>query len=59
MPIVQSLNLLSQHFREDTLAVFRHSLNSTYFYFGGQFCEQRDGVAMGSPFSPVIANFDP
>jgi retron-type reverse transcriptase len=55
--IVESLNLLSQHFSEDILALFRHVLTSTYFSFGGQFYEQTDGVAMGSLLSPVIANF--
>jgi len=38
MPMLESLNLLSQHFSEDTLAVFRHVLTSIYFSFGGQFC---------------------
>jgi hypothetical protein len=45
-----------QHFSEDILALFRHVLTSTYFSFGGQFCEQTNGVAMGSPLSPIIAN---
>jgi hypothetical protein len=55
--IVESLNLLSQHFSEDILALFRHVLTSTYFSFGGQFYEQTDGVSKGSPLSPMIANF--
>jgi hypothetical protein len=57
VPIVESLNLLRQHFSEDILALFRHVLTSTYFSFGGQFYEQTDGVAMGSPLCPVISNF--
>jgi hypothetical protein len=57
VPIVQSLNLLGQYFSEDILALFRHILTSTYFSFGGQFDEQTDGVAMGSPLSPVISKF--
>jgi hypothetical protein len=28
-----------------------------YFTFNGEFYGQRDGVAMGSPLSPVIVNF--
>ena len=56
VPIVDSLELLSHHF-EDVLALFKHVLTSTYFCFDGQFYEQMDGVAMGSPLSPVIANF--
>jgi hypothetical protein len=57
IPIVDSLELLIHHFEDDVLALFKHVLNSTYFCFDGQFYEQTDGVAMGSPLSPVIANF--
>ena len=39
------------------MALFRHVLTSTYFSYDGKFYEQTDGVAMGSPLSPVIANF--
>jgi hypothetical protein len=31
-------------------------LHSTYFIFRGEFCEHVEGVAMGSPLSPVVAN---
>ena len=31
-------------------------LKSTYFRFKDSFYEQRDGAAMGSPLSPVVAN---
>ena len=31
-------------------------LKSTYFLFHGQFYQQVDGVAMGSPVSPIVAN---
>ena len=54
VPIVDSLVLLSRHFEEDVLALFKHILTSTYFCFDGQFYEQTDGVAMGSPLSPVM-----
>jgi len=54
VPIVDSLELLGHHF-EDVLALFKHVL--TYFCFDGQFYEQTDGEAMGSPLSPVITNF--
>jgi len=57
VPIVDSLELLSQHFEDDVLSLFKHVLTSTYFCFDGQFYEQTDGVAMGLPLSPVIANF--
>ena len=31
-------------------------LRSTYFSYGGEFYEQREGAAMGSPVSSVVAN---
>ena len=31
-------------------------LRTTYFTFQGSFYEQKDGAAMGSPVSPVVAN---
>jgi len=57
VPIVDSLQLLSHQFEDDVLALFKHVLTSTYFCFDGQFCEEIDGVAMGSPLSLIIANF--
>jgi hypothetical protein len=47
VPIVDSLELLSERFEDDVLALFKHVLTSTYFCFDGQFYEQTDGVAMG------------
>jgi retron-type reverse transcriptase len=57
VPITDTLELLSHHFEDDVLALFKHLLTSTYFCFKGQFYEQTYGVAMGSPLSPIIANF--
>jgi len=57
VPIVDSLELLSHHFEHHVLALFKHVLTSTYFCFDEQFYEQMDGIAMGLPLSPVIANF--
>ena len=31
-------------------------LRSTYFVFQGQYYEQVEGAAMGSPLSPIVAN---
>jgi hypothetical protein len=39
--IVDSLGLLSHHFEDDVLALFKHMLTSTYFCFDGQFCDIR------------------
>jgi retron-type reverse transcriptase len=57
VPIRETMDLLGCHFKEDALALFRHVLTTSYFTFNGQFYGQTDGVAMGSPLSPVIANF--
>ena len=49
VPVEEPLTLLSQHFSDDILALYKHVLTSTYFCVDGQFYEQTDGVAMGSP----------
>jgi hypothetical protein len=41
---------------EDILGLFQ-VLTILYFTFNGQFCGQTDGMAMGSPPSPIIKNF--
>jgi hypothetical protein len=51
VPITDTLELLSHHFEDDVLPLFKHVLTSTYFCFKGQFYEQADGVTMGSPVS--------
>jgi hypothetical protein len=57
VPLGEALRLLSRHFEDDILCLFRHVRTSSFFRFDGQFYEQIDGVAMGSPISPVIADF--
>ncbi|XP_046395746.1 uncharacterized protein LOC124163008 [Ischnura elegans] len=57
VPLDDTLRLLAEKFDGDTVQLFRHVLNSTYFQYHGEFYEQSDGVAMGSPLSPTIANF--
>jgi hypothetical protein len=47
VPVGDSLSLLSHHFENSTLALFKHVLTSTYFCYDGQFYEQTDGVEMG------------
>ena len=39
------------------MKLFHHVLTSTFFQYNGEFFEQADGVAMGSPLSPAVANF--
>jgi hypothetical protein len=53
-PIEKALRLLSRHFLEAILRLFRHVLTSSFFSFNGHFYEQTDGVGIGSPLSPVI-----
>ena len=44
-------------FSENELTkLFRFATAQTYFYFDGKFFDQVDGVAMGSPLGPVLAN---
>ena len=57
VPVKESLTLLRQHFKDEIIALYKHALTSTDFCVDVQFYEQTDGVAMGSPHSPVIAYF--
>ena len=57
VPINDTLKLLMNHFSSEILELFRHCLTSSYFLWNDQFYEQIDGVAMGGPLSPVVANF--
>jgi retron-type reverse transcriptase len=58
VPIKNTMDLLRRHFEEHILRLFRHVLTTSYFSFNGQLHKQLDDVAMGSPLSPVIANFN-
>jgi hypothetical protein len=49
------LNFLSRLLKDGDVSLFRHFLCSSCF--SGQFRELTAGVAMGSPLSPVIADF--
>ena len=40
----------------DIILLLEFCLNNTYFSFQGQFYEQVEGAAMGSPVSPIVAN---
>ena len=41
---------------DDIILLLECCLKNTYFSFQGQFFEQVEGVAMGSPVSPIVAN---
>jgi hypothetical protein len=44
VPLEEALRLLSRHFDEAILRLFRHVLTSSFFSFSGQLYEQTDGV---------------
>jgi hypothetical protein len=58
LPIQEIMDRLGCYFEEGILGLFRHVLTNSFFTFNGQFYRQTDGVAMGSPLSPIITNFD-
>ena len=41
---------------DDIILLLEFCLKNTYFSFHGQFFEQVEGAAMGSPVSPIVAN---
>ena len=41
---------------DDIILLLEFCLKNTYFSFLGQFFEQVEGAAMGSPVSPILAN---
>ena len=41
---------------ENILSLLEFCINSTYFSFQGNFYEQLEGAAMGSPLGPIVAN---
>ena len=40
----------------DLTSLFNLATCETHFLFKGKFCDQINGVAMGSPLAPVLAN---
>ena len=69
IPIEPAIKIIQKHLEEDkdlrnrTSMTVKHitclldfCLKNTYFSFQGRFYEQREGVAIGSPISPIVAN---
>ena len=69
VPIDEAVQVIRDRLRRDETLVSRTTLSpdrvaelletclkSTYFCYGGEFYEQREGAAMGSPVSAVVAN---
>ena len=57
VPLQDTMIHIRNIFPEDITALFHHTLTSTYFQWNQNFYEQKEGVAMGSPLSPAIANY--
>lgn len=59
VPVKTTSEPLKEHFDFDdrTIALFYLCLTSTYFLWNGTYYEQKDGVAMGSPLSSIVADF--
>ncbi|XP_065213372.1 uncharacterized protein LOC135840674 [Planococcus citri] len=57
VPLKETLEYLEELFPNDLAKLFDHCLKASYFLYNGEFYEQKDGVAMGSPLSPKVANF--
>lgn len=52
----EAIALISQALPIDFPQLTQQFLKSTLSFFDGKYNEQIDGTAMGSPFSPVVAN---
>ena len=49
-------NLLAMLNKSELRSLFTTAIAQTHFIFNGSFYDQIDGVAMGSPLAPVLAN---
>ena len=69
IPIDTTINIIKKQLEDDkdlhsrTNMTIKHiccllefCLKNTYFNFNGEFYEQKEGAAMGSPISPIVAN---
>jgi hypothetical protein len=57
VPLEDTLQILSQNFDNQIIALIRQVLITIYFLYSGSFYDQRDGIAMGSPLISVTATF--
>ncbi|GJQ82924.1 hypothetical protein Trydic_g5927 [Trypoxylus dichotomus] len=56
VPLIDTLRYIADLFPADITQLFKHCLRTSYFVWDGSFYEQTDGVAIGNPLSPVVAN---
>ena len=56
IPIKQAIKIVRDITDNETTKLVKVCLNSTYFSFRGNIYEQIEGITMGSPLSPIVAN---
>ena len=56
VPVNETLTYMDQIFPRNITNLVQHCLTTSYFQWHNCFYEQIEGVAMGSPLSPAIAN---
>uniref|UniRef100_A0AAR5QIB8 Reverse transcriptase domain-containing protein n=2 Tax=Dendroctonus ponderosae TaxID=77166 RepID=A0AAR5QIB8_DENPD len=56
VPVDESIELVAELFEESTTNLFKACLKGSYFLWNGYYYEQKEGVAIGSLLSPVVAN---
>ena len=56
IPIDEVVDTIKQVTNSETLKLVEVCLRYTYFTFQKEFYEQVEGVAMGPPLSPIVAN---
>ena len=52
----KDLHSRTKHDHQTHMLPLEFCLKNTYFKFNGKFYEQKEGAAMGSPISPIVAN---
>ena len=56
IPINEAVEVIKKVSDPETTHLVEICLRSTYFCFQGEIYEQTEGVAKGSPLSPIVAN---
>lgn len=57
VPVKEAMTRIRPLFSKDIAELFEFVLTTSYFQWNNTFYEQVDGLAMGNPISPVVANF--
>ena len=69
VPVQESIRIIKERLTNDTslqtrtsmsvdqiTQLLEYSLTTTYFQYDGEYYQQTEGAAMGSPVSPIVAN---